>query len=92
MSQYIGKVMWFNNAKGFGFLSHDGAPDVFVHFSAIARDGYKTLAEGDEVSFDIIQGDKGMQADDVRLLRSEGHPKVTTPETQEMVTQVGAAA
>jgi CspA family cold shock protein len=50
MSQYIGKVMRPNNAKGFGFLSHEGTPDVFVHFSAIAKDGYKSLIEVDEVS------------------------------------------
>jgi CspA family cold shock protein len=91
MSQYIGKVMWFNNAKGFGFLSHSDAPDVFVHFSAIAKDGYKTLAEGDEVSFDIIQGQKGPQADDVRPLRSEGHLRVTSSEPEAAVQQSSVA-
>jgi CspA family cold shock protein len=87
MAQYIGKVMWFNNAKGFGFLSREDAPDVFVHFSAIAKDGYKTLAEGDEVSFDVIQGDKGPQADDVRPLRTEGHPRITSSKPEAAVQQ-----
>ena len=65
MAQYSGKVAWFNNAKGFGFLSREGGPDVFVHFSAIQTDGYKCLKEGEPVEFDVIQGDKGPQADRV---------------------------
>lgn len=65
MSQYKGTVKWFNNAKGYGFLGHDGGPDVFCHFSSIQRDGYKTLKEGEVVSFDIVQGEKGAQADKV---------------------------
>lgn len=66
MSQYKGTVKWFNNAKGYGFLGHDGAPDVFVHYSSIQRDGYKSLKEGEEVEFDIVKGDKGRpQADNV---------------------------
>ena len=65
MSQLKGTVKWFNNAKGYGFLGHDGGPDVFVHYSSIQLDGYKTLKEGDEVEFDIIQGTKGPQADQV---------------------------
>jgi len=65
MAQYAGKVAWFNNAKGFGFLSREGGPDVFVHYSAIQMDGYHTLKEGDEVEFDVIQGAKGPQADKV---------------------------
>src|ERR1700761_4759929 len=56
MAQYAGTVKWFNNAKGYGFLGHDGGPDVFVHFSSIQLDGYKSLKEGDEVEFDVIQG------------------------------------
>ena len=65
MAQLTGTVAWFNNAKGFGFLSHNGGPDVFVHFTAIQRDGYKSLKEGEAVHFDIVQGDKGPQADQV---------------------------
>ena len=68
MAQYTGEVKWFNNAKGFGFLGLEGGPDVFVHYSAIEVDGYKTLKEGDLVTFDVIQGDKGPQADAVRRL------------------------
>jgi CspA family cold shock protein len=60
-----GTVKWFNNAKGFGFIGHDGGADVFVHYSAIASDGYKSLAEGDSVEFEIIQGQKGPQAANV---------------------------
>lgn len=67
MAQLSGKVAWFNNAKGYGFLSHEGGKDVFVHFSSIQRDGYKSLKEGEPVQFDIIQGDKGPQADNVTL-------------------------
>lgn len=60
-----GTVKWFNNAKGFGFIGHDGGADVFVHYSAIASDGYKSLQEGDAVEFEIIQGQKGPQAANV---------------------------
>jgi len=60
-----GTVKWFNNAKGFGFIGRDGGPDVFVHYSAIASDGYKSLAEGDAVEFEITQGQKGPQAANV---------------------------
>jgi CspA family cold shock protein len=67
MAQYEGTVKWFNNAKGFGFLGRDGGNDVFVHYSSIQLDGYKSLKEGDPVSFDIIQGPKGPQADQVIL-------------------------
>lgn len=65
MGKLRGKVAWFNNAKGYGFLSHEGGPDVFVHFSSIQSDGYKSLAEGQQVTFDIVQGTKGPQADGV---------------------------
>lgn len=60
-----GKVKWFNNAKGYGFIGREDGPDVFVHFSAIESEGYKSLKEGDEVEFEIIQGQKGPQADKV---------------------------
>jgi CspA family cold shock protein len=65
LAQYKGTVKWFNNAKGFGFLGREGGADVFVHYSSIQSDGYKSLKEGDEVEFDIIQGTKGPQADRV---------------------------
>ena len=62
-----GTVKWFNEAKGFGFISQEGSSDdVFVHFSAIAGDGFKTLAEGEAVEFEVTQGPKGLQASNVR--------------------------
>lgn len=60
-----GKVKWFNSDKGFGFIEREGGDDVFVHFSAIQMDGYKTLEEGQMVEFDIVQGDRGPQAANV---------------------------
>lgn len=60
-----GTVKWFNAAKGYGFLSQDDGKDVFVHFSAIQGDGYKTLNEGDAVEFEVSQGPKGPQASNV---------------------------
>ena len=79
VAQYKGKVKWFNNAKGYGFIGREDGPDVFVHYSAIQLDGYKTLKEGDEVEFDIVEGQKGPQADAVvrfgyRDLRQFFHP------------------
>jgi CspA family cold shock protein len=65
VAQCEGTVKWFNNVKGYGFLGRDDGPDVFVHFSSIQTEGYKTLKEGDPVSFNIVQGDKGPQADQV---------------------------
>jgi CspA family cold shock protein len=61
----IGKVKWFNNVKGYGFIGRDGGPDVFVHYSAILGDGYRTLAEGDSVELEIVEGSKGLQAANV---------------------------
>ena len=69
MAQYKGTVKWFNNAKGYGFLGRNDGNDVFVHFSSIKLDGYKSLKEGDPVEFDVIQGEKGPQADQVTLLK-----------------------
>ncbi len=57
-----GKVKWFNNAKGYGFIEKEGGGDVFVHYSSIAGDGFKTLNEGESVEFEITQSDKGPQA------------------------------
>jgi len=60
-----GTVKWFNDAKGFGFIQQDNGPDVFVHFSQIQSDGFKSLAEGERVSFDVSDGQKGPQASNV---------------------------
>jgi CspA family cold shock protein len=60
-----GTVKWFNDSKGFGFLEQENGDDVFVHFSAIAGDGFKSLAEGDRVTFDVVKGPKGLQAANV---------------------------
>jgi CspA family cold shock protein len=65
MDRMTGTVKWFNDAKGFGFIAREGGPDVFVHFSAIQSQGFKSLAEGDQVEFEIVQGQKGPQAANV---------------------------
>jgi CspA family cold shock protein len=65
MSRLTGTVKWFNDAKGFGFIAREGGPDVFVHFSAIQSQGFKSLQEGDQVEFEIVQGQKGPQAANV---------------------------
>lgn len=61
-----GVVKWFNNSKGYGFIGRDDGPDVFVHYSAIVGDGYRTLEEGDVIDFQIVEGSKGPQAANVR--------------------------
>lgn len=63
-----GKVKWFNNEKGYGFIEVQGGSDVFVHFSAIQSEGYKSLEEGQEVSFEIVEGNRGPQAANVTKL------------------------
>ncbi|MBD3299127.1 MAG: cold-shock protein [candidate division Zixibacteria bacterium] len=63
-----GTVKWFNDSKGFGFISQEGGQDVFVHYSAIDSQGFKSLAEGDRVEFEIADGPKGPQASNVRKL------------------------
>ena len=60
-----GKVKWFNDSKGYGFISREGGPDVFVHHSAILGEGFRTLAEDQEVEFEVVQGPKGAQAQNV---------------------------
>ena len=82
MAQYKGTVKWFNNAKGYGFLGREDGPDVFVHYSSIQSDGYKSLKEGDEVEFDVIQGSKGPQADQVVRVRDAAPSEQASPSEQ----------
>ena len=63
-----GRVKWFNATKGFGFIEREDGSDIFVHYSAINSEGFRTLAEGQEVSFDVVEGDKGLQASNVQLV------------------------
>ncbi|CDF81860.1 cold-shock protein [Pseudomonas sp. QL9] len=63
-----GTVKWFNETKGYGFITPESGPDVFVHFRAIEGHGFKTLAEGQKVSFEVVQGQKGMQAERVQVI------------------------
>jgi CspA family cold shock protein len=69
MGQHKGVIKWFNNAKGYGFVGREDGPDLFVHYSAIQRDGYKSLREGDEIEFNVVQGAKGPQADQVVITK-----------------------
>ncbi len=62
----LGTVKWFNDAKGFGFIARENGEDVFVHFRAIQGDGFKSLKEGQKVSFKVVQGQKGLQAEEVQ--------------------------
>ena len=62
-----GRVKWFNNSKGYGFIGRDNGSDIFVHYTAIVGDGYRTLQEGDSVEFEIVQGPKGPQASKVAV-------------------------
>lgn len=74
MSRITGQVVWFNNAKGFGFISSEGRPDIFVHFSAIEKEGYKSLKEGESVEFEIESGPGCKpQAGKVRRLEDAPH-------------------
>ena len=61
----IGRVKWFNDSKGYGFIEQEGGDDVFVHYSAVQGEGFKTLVEGQEVEFEVVQGPKGLQAANV---------------------------
>ena len=68
MSVVTGTVKWFNEAKGFGFIEQESGADVFAHFSAITGSGFKTLAEGQKVSFNVSQGQKGPQAENIQAI------------------------
>ena len=72
MDRIQGKVKWFNNRKGYGFVGRDDGDDVFVHYSAIDGDGFKTLQEGDLIEFEVVQGQKGPQADKVTKVSDVG--------------------
>lgn len=64
----VGSVKWFNSSKGFGFITQENGEDVFVHFKAIIGDGYKSLEENDKVEFTVVNGDKGLQASQVKII------------------------
>lgn len=80
-----GTVKWFNNAKGYGFILPDkGGEDLFVHYSSIQMDGYKTLKAGQEVSFDIIQGNKGLHATNIRLPDKKDNTKSSASDRESL--------
>ena len=83
-----GKVKWFNDSKGYGFIEQPDGEDVFVHFSAISMDGFKTLAEGEEVDFEVRETDKGLQAANVQR---GGEGSIEAVETVEVVEAVEAS-
>lgn len=68
LMSYEGKVKWFNESKGYGFIQQDNGQEVFVHYSAIKNEGFKTLAEGQRVKFDIVEGDRGVKAANVEKI------------------------
>jgi len=74
MARITGRVKWFNNTKGYGFISQDSGADVFVHYSAIQVKGYKTLREGEQVEFDVRMGPRGPQAENVARLEGPEEP------------------
>ena len=71
MAQFIGEVKWFNNAKGYGFVGRERGPDVFCHHSSIVDTGHQSLKQGEQVEFNLILGDKGPQADQVKRILAQ---------------------
>jgi CspA family cold shock protein len=82
-----GTVKWFNDAKGYGFIARERGADVFVHHSSIITDGPRTLSEGDLVSFDVVEGPKGLQAKNVMLIKSRSEQDAEDAETQDEETE-----
>ena len=91
-----GRVKWFNNTKGYGFITRENAADIFVHYSAIQQDGYRSLREGQLVEFSIGEGPKGIQADDVTVIgpavREQKKAPQTAAQDQEPVAAPAEAA
>jgi cold shock protein len=76
---FKGKVKWFNNSKGFGFIGRPDGPDIFVHYTAVNGDGYKSLQEGQDVEFEIVQGMKGPQAENVTKITASDRKQEGSP-------------